>query len=144
MFRLLLVFCCVLVFCCACNPDHPTNRKKVFVAESQPQSKVRELITSERYPLWVDSIVNHYVSKTKSPLILVAREDRKKEVWIFDQTLSTDTATYMVFQVGHDLADTAGDAQRFVTDQWLYIDTAKKMLYEYDVVSDSLTLWKAR
>ena len=79
---------------------------------------------------WFDSISVIYSKTTSNPSVRNAIKDRSmKEEWVFDQSIKTDTANYFVYQVGHDVAD--GDGQRFVTDSWIYIDTVKRRLYEY-------------
>ena len=48
----------------------------------------------------------------------MAREDcSTPEEWIFDQTLHTDTETWYVCQIGHDIAHEDSTNLRFITDQ---------------------------
>ena len=63
-----------------------------------------------------------------------------KEEWNFDQQIKTDTANYFVYQVGHDVSDK--DGSRFVTDSWIYADTVKRKLYEYQP-DGKLLSWKS-
>ena len=66
---------------------------------------------------------------------------RDHEEWIFDRTEKTDTANYLIYQIGHDVSDKGNTNPRFVTDQWIYIDSLKNKLYEYDLPNDSLIEW---
>ena len=82
---------------------------------------------------WADSVVMYYTDHAENEQIKAARKDTLG--WMLDQTLQTDTATYLVFHIGHNFED------RFVTDGWLYIDSATRRTYEYDVPDDQLNAW---
>jgi len=41
--------------------------------------------------------------------------------------------------MGHDFTDS--DGKRFITDSWVYIDSVKRKIYEYDVAKDTLVEW---
>lgn len=88
---------------------------------------------------WFDSISVMYNNTSSNASVRNAVKDSsKKEEWNFDQIVKTDTADYFVYQVGHDVSD--GDGLRFVTDSWIYIDTVKRKLYEYQP-DGKLLLW---
>ena len=90
---------------------------------------------------WFDSIAVTYNKTTTNELVRNAMNDSTvKEEWNFDQIIKTDTANYFVYQVGHDVSDK--DGVRFATDCWIYVDTVKRKLYEYQP-DDKLLLWKA-
>jgi hypothetical protein len=89
---------------------------------------------------WSDSLLKMYIAFSENQLIKLSR---KEEEWIFDQTIKTDTAVYNVYQIGHDVSDENGKNLRFITDQWIYLDTTKKLLYEYDVAKEKLNEWWA-
>jgi len=59
-----------------------------------------------------------------------------------DDVNVTDTAKYFIFHLGHDVADKGGKNKRFVTDAWIYIDSLKRKIYEYDLPNDTLIEWK--
>jgi hypothetical protein len=88
-----------------------------------------------------DSLLQYYINHADNALIKSALRSRVSETWLFDQLVSTDSAKYLVYQVGHDVSDGGGRNKRFVTDQWVYIDSLTKRLYEYDLAKDSLSRW---
>ena len=90
---------------------------------------------------WADSLIENYISHSKSQLIRLGLKGKTSEEWLFDQIVNTDTTKYFVFQIGHDVTDKGNTNQRFVTDQWIYLDSLTKKLYEYDLVNDSLIRW---
>lgn len=104
-------------------------------------NKIDKEISNSEVAQTIDSLIDNYVRNSNNELIEFALKDKISEEWLFDQTINTGTATYFIFQIGHDVADEDGNNQRFVTDQWIYIDSATKQLYEYDVANDSLIYW---
>ena len=116
-----------------------TSYKKPIKPISDDNSGKHLKTTTEEF--WIDSLIENYVIQSKSPLINISQNKKVSEQWIFDQTINTDTANFLVFQIGHDELDNGRTNKRFVTDKWVYVDSLKKRLYEYDITSDSLTLW---
>ena len=90
---------------------------------------------------WTDSLIENYISHSENELIRLALKDKISEEWLFDQIVNKDTTKYFVFQIGHDVTDKGNTNKRFVTDQWIYVDSLTKKLYEYDLVNDSLIRW---
>jgi hypothetical protein len=90
---------------------------------------------------WSDFMMMAYIAFSENELIKIDRKNNIHEEWIFDQTLKTDTAEYQVYQIGHDVADEGSENQRFAVAQWVYLDTAKRELYEYDVPNECLNKW---
>ena len=96
-------------------------------------------ITYKTYSIsWSDSLLKLYIAFSNNPLV---KQARKAEEWIFDQTLTTDTAVYNIYQIGHDVTDEGGANPRYVTDQWVYLDTIGKQLYEYNLSKERLDKW---
>jgi hypothetical protein len=52
--------------------------------------------------------------------------------------LQTDSIEFMAVRIGHT-AD-----GRFITDDWVYIDSNKRQLYGYDFGTDSISLWQRK
>lgn len=86
-------------------------------------------------------LIKHYIRYSENALIKQARSMGIEEECLFDQVVTTDTAVYYSIQIGHDVTDGGGMNPRFVTDQWIYIDTVKRELYEYDLPNDELSKW---
>jgi hypothetical protein len=73
-----------------------------------------------------DLLVKNYINHSDNKLISLSLSDKISEEWLFDQVISTDTAKYFVFQIGHDVIDSGGTNKRFINDSWVYIDILKK------------------
>jgi len=97
---------------------------------------------SPEYPDWADTIIASYVKQTNNGLVRKAIKEKLKEEWMYDQLQKTDTATYWVFNIGHDIADDGGTNARFISDSWVYLDSLKRKLYEYDSVNEKIVEWK--
>jgi hypothetical protein len=63
--------------------------------------------------------------------------------WEYDNTLKTDSAVFDVYRIGHEISRDEGADTRFIVDQWVYLDTLKKELYEYDAAANKLGKWWA-
>jgi hypothetical protein len=126
--------------CCSCKKEESSNinttaRDTITQTNTIP---VKETPVSNAD--WKDELLKKYVLESESPLIAVS--DRQKEQWLLDDTRVTDTATYFIYQIGHDVTDEGGKNPRFTTDQWVYIDSLSHQLYESDLVSGELIKWK--
>jgi len=114
----------------------------------QPEALVEATVSEPpqiEYPEFsiprTDFMLMSYIAFSENELIKADRKSNIHEEWIFDRALKTDTAEYLVYQIGHDDADASGENQRFITTQWVYLDTAKNILYEYDLPNDCLDKW---
>jgi hypothetical protein len=97
---------------------------------------------SPEYPDWADTIIASYVMQTNNGLVRKAIKEKLKEEWVYDQLQKTDTATYWVFNIGHDVANHRETNVRFISDSWVYLDSLKRKLYEYDSVNGKIVEWK--
>lgn len=82
---------------------------------------------------WTDSLIKDYISHSST---FAHEADKDSLVYFLDRRENTDSARYLVYQLGHSTEN------RFSTDQWLYIDSLTRTIYEYDVVDDKLVKWK--
>lgn len=96
-------------------------------------SDVEAVHTVDRDEEWMDTLVVDFIEHSGS---ISNPSDAPKLSWIYDRVEVTDTATYKVVRIGRSLES------RYMTEAWLYIDKNKRIVYEYDVVSDSLALYK--
>ena len=94
------------------------------------------------YPAWVDTLVDSYMKHTNNELVRYSVTHHLKEEWVWDQFDKTDTASYWVFNIGHDVSEPDGSETRYISDSWVYVDSARKKLYEQDLASDKLIEWK--
>ena len=134
-------FLVLLSFALSCRDRKGNSQRLPFSPptgnDSIVNSKHLEVISTK----WVDSLIENYIKVSKTDLVRTAVNNKLSEEWLFDQIMNTDTSVYFIYQIGHDVSDDGGVNPRFITDQWVYVDTAKKVLYEYDVVKDSLIRW---
>lgn len=121
--------------------DNLTNSKAKQSLNQDTIKNNQGLKTSDTTNTWTDSLIKNYIFHTKSELVRLANKNKISEDWLFDQVVNTDTAKYYTFQIGHDVTDEGGTNKRFVTDQWIYIDSLTRRLYEYDIANDSLVRW---
>ena len=92
---------------------------------------------------WYEALLTNYIQHSDNEFIDLSRKDTAIKIEsLFDRFENTDTATYLIFQIGHDVAEEDGINMRFVTDSWVYIDSLTRNLYEYDFQTDKLVQWK--
>lgn len=130
------------------NETSLTGKQTRSIDTMQPEALVEANVTEPpqiEYPDFsipaTDFMLMSYIAFSENELIRADRKTNIQEEWVFDQTLKTDTAEYQVYQIGHDAAEASGENQHFVTTQWVYVDTAKKELFEYDVNGECLNKW---
>jgi hypothetical protein len=114
----------------------------------QPEALVEANVTEPpqiEYPEFsipiTDFMLMSYIAFSENALMRADRRSNIQDEWVFDRTLKTDTADYLIYQIGHDAIEASGENQHFVTTQWIYLDTAKKLLFEYDSVNECLNKW---
>ncbi|QEC79676.1 hypothetical protein [Mucilaginibacter ginsenosidivorax] len=88
----------------------------------------------------VDSLVSLYIHHSNNELVARSQTDLSvHEEALFDQEVKTDSANYLVYNIGHDVKD--DDGQRFISDSWIYVDTLKRKVFEY-TPDEKLVEWK--
>ncbi|GAA3928331.1 hypothetical protein GCM10022209_22490 [Chitinophaga oryziterrae] len=90
-----------------------------------------------RFP-WMRDTILSYISVSINELVKDYVKD-SSIVFIYDRFENTDTAGYVIVQLGADINN--GDGVIFSTAQWLNIDTLTRQIYEYDVAADIIRLW---
>ncbi|MDN3582439.1 hypothetical protein [Mucilaginibacter flavus] len=82
-------------------------------------------------PIDVDSLANYYIAHAKNELVAMARKETTvKEEALFDQEEKIGSTNYQRFNIGHDFIDE--DGARFISDSWIYIDSATGKIFESD------------
>lgn len=133
MKKLNLILCLTFIlFSCG-----QTNSRKTEIKIDSAISKIIQTNSAKKNKTFETLIVN-YIRNSKNELVTLSRDH---EEWIFDRTEKIDTANYLIYQIGHDVSDEGNTNFRFITDQWIYIDSLNSKLYEYDLPNDSLVEW---
>src|SRR5689334_16100084 len=118
-----------------------SNKKK----EKAHPDTVEQIKLQSIYELgtlsWSDSLLKLYINFADNSSIKQARKANYYEDWIYDNTLNTDSAEYDIYRIGHDVPKQDYSDTIFVVDQWVYIDTKRQQLYEYDAAGKKLTRW---
>ena len=108
----------------------------LFVISCKQGKQAKTVTASTEKINWADSLVMKYINKTDDSLIVLIRKDTITEEWILDRRENSDSAKYLVFQIGHSFE------HNFNTDKWLCIDSLTRNIYEYDFATDSLIRWR--
>jgi hypothetical protein len=82
--------------------------------------------------MWEDEYIQRYLEHNRDRLTIV---DGYPVTYLKGATVR-EQRIYAEVTIGHSFE------HRYITDQTLYIDSLTREIYEYDVVHDSLILWK--
>jgi hypothetical protein len=135
---LLLPVAVILAFTGCPAPDSETESRS-----KQMDTPARAAAPPPKDPLsWQDRAVMRYINESGNGIIADARMRGRGEDWIVDRDETRDSTNYLVIHIGHDESEPDGTNRRFATDAWLYLDTVRKRIYEYDLPNDSLVFWK--
>ncbi|MBI3233553.1 MAG: hypothetical protein HYZ42_05860 [Bacteroidetes bacterium] len=80
---------------------------------------------------WADSLILIYMQANKDRFTEVDGQ----EVTYMKETTERNGRGYIFVNIGHSFES------RYLSDQWIYIDSLTKEIYEYDLPNDSLMLW---
>ncbi len=117
------------------------NNSNKYTTDSKDSIAIN-LNNSNQNSNWYDELIIKYINQSDNEFIKLSRKDSLKTQWLLDNIEVTDTAKYFIFHLGHDVSDKGGKNRRFVTDAWIYIDSLKRKIYEYDLPNDTLIEWK--
>jgi len=92
---------------------------------------IKPIDTIEEVAIWADEFIIKYIKANQKVFI---ETDSIHYAYMKDTT-TIDGKKYAIAQIG------LNTPERFVTEQWLYIDSLTKNIYEYDVINDSLIFW---
>ena len=92
---------------------------------------------------WYDQLILDWIEHTDHNLFLQNTKADKTDIsWLFQGEVGTDTAYYFIFRVGHTVTDSGVLSPRYISDAWLYLDTLKRKVFEYDVATEKISEWK--
>lgn len=139
----------------SCSQSKPESESQISKTDTNAKTPVKSVTVrktkaispnaaNNQYPAWVDTLVTSYVKNTTNNLVRYAITHQLQESWILDDRKETDSATYWVFNVGHDVSEAGSKDPRYISDNWIYVDSLKRKLYEYDPANEKLLGWKGR
>lgn len=133
----------LLLLICALGCNTSSNEKASIQADTSHIIKDDTVSKNDDDDNWLNDLVVDYIKHNNNELIqLHLHDSANEESWMDEGMSERDGSTYYMCQIGHDVAEEDGSEPRFVTDGWVYVDSAKRILYEYDVANDSLIVWK--
>ena len=130
-FLILLIIVFVIDSCGNAQKDKPKDL--LPVATTIPHSIVNDSEAGDSN--WAGVLVLKYINANKSYFNSLKDKDTIPTDWFFDSRLNTDTAHYLIFEIGHS------SEYNFIADRWLYIDSLTKNIYEYHLPNELLTKW---
>jgi hypothetical protein len=124
-----------------------------FESCSEPKTQAAQLpnpasVTEAEFPHgvqldWCDDLIEDYVARSTDELLVLERKDTSVHFgWYLDRIENEFGKKYMIFHLGHEVSDEGNTNVRFVTNDWLYIDSLARKLYVYDFATDTIILWK--
>jgi hypothetical protein len=153
MKQLASIFALILLIsaCQEPNPAKPPeqNLENVIVdslpriasESAAPEKPVSELAEGEIS--WSDALLKRYMAFANTEVLKQAHKNNFTLEWEYDNTLKTDSAVFDVYRIGHEISRDEGADTRFIVDQWVYLDTLRKELYEYDAAANKINKWWA-
>ena len=124
------------------------DKKEIKYSEVKLTSKdtsVFEIESAENRNLntsWQDDLISYYVKNSKNELIVSALESKDNLDWQFDQTIKNDSTQFYIYKIGVHVTEEDGSEPRFSACGWVYLDSVKRKLYEYDLPNDTIIAWK--
>lgn len=91
---------------------------------------------------WKDKLIADYIRNSKNELIKSSFENDEYIQWILDRTKKNDSTQFYIYNIGVDVAEEDGSEPRFSSCGWVYLDSVKRKLYEYDLPNDTIVEWK--
>lgn len=91
---------------------------------------------------WQDDLIVDYVKNSEKDLIKMHLKNKDKLQWILDRTDKNDSTKFYIYNIGVDVTDEDGSSLRFSSCGWVYLDSVKRKLYEYDLPNEQLIEWR--
>lgn len=91
---------------------------------------------------WQDDLIVDYIKNSEKDLIKIHFKNKDKLQWILDSTEKNDSTQFYIYNIGVDVTDEDGSSLRFSSCGWVYLDSVKRKLYEYDLPNEKLIEWR--
>ena len=131
--NILFVFLFVTV---ACTSNLEMNKQNLDYKDSLTTPLVEDSAVINIPSIeWLDDSVSQYIKRSQMDLIALDKKTNKQISWMIDKQERNERVYYAI-KIGRDFED------RFVSDGWIFIDSASRQVYEYDLAEDSLIEFK--
>lgn len=131
--NILFVFLFVTV---ACTSNLEMNKQNLDYKDSLTTPLVEDSAVINIPSIeWLDDSVSQYIKRSQMDLIVLDKKTNKQISWMIDKQERNERVYYAI-KIGRDFED------RFVSDGWIFIDSASRQVYEYDLAEDSLIEFK--
>lgn len=108
------------------------NNVEIGSDSSNVRKQNSDSIKVEDVAPWADLLIMLYIKKHDFKM---SQTDSFPLTYMKEEA-EWDNENYIAARIGQSLGD------HFATSQWIYIKQNNKEIFEYDVVNDSLILWK--
>jgi hypothetical protein len=112
------------------------NRKDTL--DIKPKSIEKIILSTD----WQDDLIIKYIKFSKDEFLQSAVKSKKRIQWMQDDSQKNDSTQFYIYRIGFDETDENGESLRFSTCKWIYLDSVKRKLYEYDLPNDTIVEWK--
>lgn len=124
------LFLNIILFLFSCsNPTSNVKENKSEFIGADSDEKIDTILDDA---LWAEEYIVKYLDSNKDRLTEVDGHP----LTYMKETMVRNERSYVVVKIGHSFE------HNYITDQWIYIDSLTKGIYEYDLVNDSLIIWK--
>jgi|GEM_PF-1352186 len=143
-----------LTFLVSCGQENKTNTTTTdsirpfsdsnIVKDNKPSPIYKEEFADtldDKTNQWVQGLLINYIQNSDNEATQYALHQKLNIQWILDKKLNTDSARYFVIHIGQDVRDSDGCCPRFVSDEWIYVDSAKRKIYCLDIPNQKIFEW---
>ncbi|HNP69197.1 MAG TPA: hypothetical protein PKH16_14915 [Aequorivita sp.] len=117
---------------CSTNNTDKKDTTETELSLSNKQSKTDQVNdTLPEMAIWADDYIIDYLENNSERLT----EVDGYPISYIKETTTRQGRKYAMVKIGHSFE------HRYVTDQWIFIDSLSKDIYEYDLPNDSLIPW---
>ena len=114
--------------------SNSTSNQKNNISEYYQQKSTYSVDTIQEVALWANDYILEYL---EANIVRLTEVDSLPITYMKESTIRNQRK-YAVIKIGQNLE------HRFVTNQWIYIDSLTKEIFEHDLQSDSIMLWKKK
>lgn len=126
--RIVIISLIVSSLSISCSDSTKIHKENAIKTKALNQN--RDTITEAAS--WADNLIIEYLEANREYLT----EVESFPVTYFKETQIRNNKVYAAARIGHFFE------HKYITDQWIFIDSITMAIYEYDLPNDSLIAWK--